>query len=1053
MRCIERLGCLTVVLSIAKVRRGGARYYLEAVAAGREDHRRPGQEPDGVWLGRASDALGLGGSVAAADLEAVLAGADPASGAVLNPAQDRVRVAGFDLTFAAPKSVSLCFALGNPAAADQVRLAHESAVAAAVGYLEREAITARRGSGDGRHSIRVDGVVGAAFLHRTSRAPDPHLHTHVVVANVVEGSDGRWTAFDARGLYAHARTAGFLYQAHLRHELRRRLGLEWGAQRAGTADIKGIDRSVVQAFSRRRREIEARLADEGRSGPRSARVAQLATRSGKDLDVSFETLVGEWRARAEASGLGRRQLAAAMTAGKTRSGPAEGGVATEDWIRSIVGPDGLTASASTFARRDVVRACCSALRDGAEVRRIEALADAVLSSALVRAVQLGADPRHAEEARWTTPEVLAAEHALVASARRRVQDGVAVAEPAALESALLLRPQLPSTQSAAVRQLLCSGAGVIVATGSRWAGCTDALDAARDGWQSCGLRVTASAPGPEQAADLEAVTGIETTPLADALAQLEAPDGPALPADVLVVHDAGRLGAATLGAVLDGADRAGTKVVVLGELRQLRSADAGVFRRLGESLGSIALDAPRATAPTEPIIGNGWVQVVDRGTDGGAVVVGSSAPAVRQRVVADWWAGRQAGREPAMVASTRREIDALNAAARAELIAAGHLGESMTVGRREVAVGDRVLIGRGGRGDGVVTGSRATVTGVEVERQVLELRTDQGPTLSMTAATARTVELRHAYATTVREARKVRPDRALVIGEGRAVCAADGDEHRYVVDGAGRSGGRAGSELLAAPELAGSLGQLGRRLDDVERRLARALAPDPNAAVARLDQEQARTADRLLAARSARSDAAARLERLERFGARRAWPGRRAVREEVHDGRTELTFREAEVRRWEERDAQLGDRRRELEADAVSRSAGLTTRRSDLASREVLVAATSSRQQALARAAEVSPPAYLVAELGPRPSAPLERAAWRQAVLAVESYRERWGVGDRHLALGVPGERGVSPPQRLQRASAARQLEEAQRQLRPELAIERSAHRSPDRSPELSRAS
>ncbi len=176
------------MLSIAKVRRGGARYYLGSVAAGREDHRRAGQEPDGVWLGRGSEALGLRGSVGAAELEAVLAGADPASGAVLNPAQDRVRVAGFDLTFAAPKSVSLCSALGEPAAAHQVRLAHESAVVAAVAYLEREAITARRGSGDGRHSITVEGVVGAAFLHRTSRAPDPHLHT---AQGGVGAQDGR----------------------------------------------------------------------------------------------------------------------------------------------------------------------------------------------------------------------------------------------------------------------------------------------------------------------------------------------------------------------------------------------------------------------------------------------------------------------------------------------------------------------------------------------------------------------------------------------------------------------------------------------------------------------------------------------------------------------------------------------------------------------------------------------------------------------------------------------------------------------------------------------
>ncbi len=369
----------------------------------------------------------------------------------------------------------------------------------------------------------------------------------------------------------------------------------------------------------------------------------------------------------------------------------------------------------------------------------------------------------------------------------------------------------------------------------------------------------------------------------------------------------------------------------------------------------------------------------------------------------------------------------------------------MPVGRREMAVGERVLIGRGGRDSRLATGARATVTGVDVERRVLDLRTDQGRTLSMSAMTAAEVDLRHAYATTVREARKVRPVRALVLGEGRAVCGAAGDDHRYVVDGVGRSGRRATPEVLAAPELVGSLGPLGRRLDDVERRLARSLAPDPTAALARLDQEQARTVDRLIAARSARLDATARLEGL---GARRAWPGRRAAREEAQDVRTELSFREAEVRRWEDRGARLGDRRRELEADAANRTAGLTSRRSDLASREILVQATSRRERVLVRAAEVSPPSYLVAELGPRPSAPIERAAWRQAALAVESYRERWGVGDCQLALG---ERPTSPSQHLEWDSARQQLDRAQPQLRPELAVERSAELGRAREPALGR--
>ena len=66
------------------------------------------------------------------------------------------------------------------------------------------------------------GFVAAAFRHRSSRAGDPLLHTHVVVANATQAADGRWTALDGRELYRHAKTAGYLYQAALRAELSRR---------------------------------------------------------------------------------------------------------------------------------------------------------------------------------------------------------------------------------------------------------------------------------------------------------------------------------------------------------------------------------------------------------------------------------------------------------------------------------------------------------------------------------------------------------------------------------------------------------------------------------------------------------------------------------------------------------------------------------------------------------------------------------------------------------------------------------------------------------------
>ena len=123
--------------------------------------------------------------------------------------------------------------------------------------------------------------MAAAFRHRTSRAGDPQLHTHVLVANLGRGPDGRWSALDGRRLYAHARAASFVYQAVLRAELTRTLGLEWLPVRNGIAELVGVPKPVLRAFSRRRAEIQAALAERGTSGPRAAEAAALATRQTK----------------------------------------------------------------------------------------------------------------------------------------------------------------------------------------------------------------------------------------------------------------------------------------------------------------------------------------------------------------------------------------------------------------------------------------------------------------------------------------------------------------------------------------------------------------------------------------------------------------------------------------------------------------------------------------------------------------------------------------------------------------------------------------------------
>ena len=146
--------------------------------------------------------------------------------------------------------------------------AHRASVEAALAYMERDACWTRRGKG-GAEFVHGNGFLAAAYVHRSSRAGDPQLHTHVLDRQRDQGPDGRWTRLYHPAIYDHAKTAGYIYEAHLRHELTRRLGVEWGPVRNGIAEIAGFAPEQLRAFSTRRAEILA-AAGAGRLGPRDA---------------------------------------------------------------------------------------------------------------------------------------------------------------------------------------------------------------------------------------------------------------------------------------------------------------------------------------------------------------------------------------------------------------------------------------------------------------------------------------------------------------------------------------------------------------------------------------------------------------------------------------------------------------------------------------------------------------------------------------------------------------------------------------------------------------
>ena len=257
---------------------GGADYYLGKVANNVDDYYLGRGEAPGQWIGATSEQLGLVGQVGPDALRNLLAGTS-ASGEDLGARISEDRRPGYDLTFSAPKGASLLWAFGSEEVRDSISVAHDRAVGAVLDHLSAEACYARRGAG-GHQLIETNGFIGAAFRHRTSRAGDPQLHTHVVVPNLVQGADGRWSAPDGRHLYLWQKAAGTLYQSALRAELAP-LGLAWDIRRNGLSELRDIPKSVLRAFSKRRVDIESALEYRGATSSNAAETAALATRERK----------------------------------------------------------------------------------------------------------------------------------------------------------------------------------------------------------------------------------------------------------------------------------------------------------------------------------------------------------------------------------------------------------------------------------------------------------------------------------------------------------------------------------------------------------------------------------------------------------------------------------------------------------------------------------------------------------------------------------------------------------------------------------------------------
>ncbi len=1023
------------MLSIGKLGRGQERYYLDKVAEGAEDYYAGEGEAAGEWVGDAAEHLGLEGEVGEDQLVAMLTGRNPVNGEPLLSMRG-VRgdgpVPGFDLTFSAPKSVSLLWGLGGPVPALEVLTAHREAVGAALSYLQREACWTRRGAG-GKEFVKGNGFLAAAYRHRSSRNGDPQLHTHVLIANATQGPDGRWTRLYHPAIYDHATTASYIYEAHLRHELTRRLGVEWQPVRKGIAEIEGFADEHLRAFSTRRAEIlEAAGPD---ASARSMQVATLATRKSKDTDLSRGELLERWRARAQEIGLDRETIERTFDPERSlQPGAAEARTVSTWQVDRAV-----SAAASHFDRRDAIQAVAGLLPEGAPGAEVERLADAYLASEDV--IQI-AESRKGP--RFTTRHIWELEREALAAVERMLEERPSPAGELAAAGVIHARPTLKADQREMVNRLLTKPEGIVVVIGEAGTGKTYAIVAAAEGWAQVGIDLRAAAP-TWRAANVLRDEGMPATSIASLLVELDRAEhegGKGLvQGSVLLIDEAGMANSATLARLVSHAEQAEAKLVLLGDPEQLGEIEAGgLFRAVADRTEPIRLDEVirhehelDREAAKRIREGEGR-EALDLYRSEDRVTVSPDAEARREAMVRDWLESYE--REDAvMIAKRNSEVLKLNAMAREARRQEGKLGaQEIEVGEARFATGDQVITRVNDQRVEVYNRERWRIAEVDSEQRRVTLdgidqakRVEIGAEyLARTNPHSEAPALEHAYAVTTYSAQGATVDRAFVMADPSM-----DKQELYVA--ASRSRGE--TRLYVTPEIQVQREEIAPTSSYVreaiphiaeasERDRAQRAAHDvaeiealPTAElIERRDGLHPRVREER-ANQDRRDELQKRIESNQEFLA--GVDGQRERAKELP--RKLRRFERGRIDHTEQRTEQA---LAELEAELRQMPQVDYQARRELATAEQVL---DERLRAAVLAARLAPPRYITKELGERPLDRTMGRAWDRGVAEIETYRKQHRVKDPDRALGKERDRAS---ERDQQQEALRRIHESQRVLR-----------------------
>lgn len=637
----------------------------------------------------------------------------------------RTAVAGFDLTFSPPKSVSAIWGVADAGTQTLIAQAHHAAMRDTIALLEDRVAATRVGAG-GIAQMPIVGVIATAFDHYDSRAADPQLHTHVVVSNKVQGEDGRWRMLDSRRLHKATVALSESYNAFVTDHTARLLGVTWvpvdrGKDRNTGWEIEGVPAALIAEFSRRTtggvdgaegiEQVKNRLIDQyvvehGRQ-PSAATIAKLrqqatlVTRPEKELH-SLADLTADWRAGAEvllgedAPTWAQHLLDRGTTEARLRADDL--GLEQIEDLASVV----LMSVANRRATWGRWNLHAETMRQIMGVRfattddRIRVL-DQIIAHAEAESLRLTpnydrAVPAHyidgegnrfqpVDQIAYSSQDILDAEQRLLTYSQRTGGPVLTARLVARHTSRKIRGVRLDPDQAVAITRIARSGLTLDLLVGPAGSGKTTALRALHRAWTAAHGResVIGLAPSAAAAEVLGDSLGVRAENTAKFLYEHHHGRWNLTAGQLVLVDESSLAGTLALDRITEHAAEVGAKVVLIGDWAQLSAIETGgAFGMLVRHRDQVPelTDVRRFAHDWEKIaslgLRHGNMDALDEYQWRGRLFDGD-AETMLDSIYEAWRTDRDEGLRTLMIAGTGEMVAQLNERARADLIEAGQV--------------------------------------------------------------------------------------------------------------------------------------------------------------------------------------------------------------------------------------------------------------------------------------------------------------------------------------------------------------------------------------------